>query len=139
MIDKIIIILLFLYSCKTVDVPSSTSCNIDSLKIEIKKNWKLNTDSTFYSTNDDFYISLESNFKNCIIGSSESKIIDLFGSRFETGTVKSDSTLKSFMKYYITPPCKVQQSQCGYLIFYIGIDGKVKTFSELFADPNIEK
>lgn len=131
--------ILLIFGCKSVETTNSNACKNGSLQIEIVNNWKISTDSTYYLTNEVFYKSLENKYRDCITNLEENELITIFGTQYETGTIKSDSTIKSTLKYFITPPCKDQNSQCGYLIFYISLNGKVKSFSEIYSDPNIIK
>lgn len=107
-----------LYSCsqKVGVIKSPAFC--DEFKNEIKQNWKLGLDSTFYETNFHFLRRVDSTFKQCLI--NESNVISLFGRPNKRG----NSFHRLELIYHIDKPCTPEHkySCTDFIIYFDKVD-----------------
>ncbi len=124
-IYRLIGIALVLLSCRTSHEAGSILCSTQ-FKDDIKSNWNFDTVSNSYSTNFKFISSLDSTYKECILGKNKSDIIKLFGEPTSTsglkGVVGAVATIE-----YIYERCDPTQKDfmCFYYVFSFDATQKV--------------
>ncbi len=117
----ILILIIFYCSCSQQAGVVKSPAFCSDLRNEIKNNWKLTTDSSYYETNLQFLRRVDSIYKSCLI--NENNVISLFGQPNKTG----HSFHRLELIYHIDKPCTSEHKyECSDFMIYFDEGDSVK-------------
>ena len=114
-------LLLILSICSFLFSFNSVACSnpcLKKLKADIKKSWRLNADSTYYTSNFEFNEKISEVYRKCLIGCSKSKVKKLFG--------KPSKEKEHSFEYLVTPPPTPPYYKVAFLQIDFDENGKLK-------------
>lgn len=114
-------LLFFLFICSFLFSFNTFACSNPcqkKLKVDIKKNWSLSADSTYYNSNFEFNEKISEVYLKCLIGCSKSKIKKLFG--------KPSREKEHSFEYFVTPPPTPPYYKVAFLQIDFDENGKLK-------------
>ena len=121
----ILIVVVFLFSCKGQKELSSNKDCIGKLKTELLTNWKYNVDSAYYQTPNDFLQRFDTTYKFCLYNLPKDSIIRILG--------KPTGGINNYFEYLVSKPCarlnKPGTTKCTQLRFFVNDSNNVSTAS----------
>ncbi len=115
MINKILLLCLFILSCKTPKELNSNNC-ISKLKSELKDTWKYNSDSAYYQTDKSFLQRMDTTYKFCLYNLPIDSVVNILGKP------SREFAVNRYIEYLVSKPCekitKRVQTKCTYYRFF---------------------
>lgn len=121
----IFLCLLYLFGCKSPEWVNAKPPLCDSLRLDIKANWKYLEEKLYFVTSNSFIKNLNTKYRECLIGKSKEEVKILFGTPTESKEYNNER-FKSTLSFATSPHCLTAgNTSCYFYTFYFDTSDNV--------------